>query len=145
LSGITAADFNSNTALKTAIEIGYSTHIGLYANGAYVNGASCEASVQRRALAVTMTTTVPNSHLAAVTAHQTNLASGAGGSLSALTQAITTAMSNQNVTGVTITVSSVAAATTPTPTPSGATTSGASQTAILSVSAIAALVLALRH
>jgi len=146
LAGITSAQFNSNTALKTAIEIGYSTHIGLYANGAYVNGASCEASVARRALEVTMTTTVPNSHLAAVTAHQTNLANNAGGTaLSSLATAINTAMSNQNVTGVTITVSSVAAATTPTPTPSGATTSGASQTAILSVSAIAALVLALRH
>jgi len=145
LSGITAADFNSNTALKTAIEIGYSTHIGLYANGAYVNGASCEASVQRRALAVTMTTTVPNSHLAAVTAHQTNLANDAGGTaLSNLASAIATAMSNQNVTGVTITVASASAATT-SPTPSPATTSGASQTAILSVSAIAALVLALRH
>merc|ERR1712178_625837 len=110
------------------------------------NGASCEASVARRALEVTMTTTVPNSHLAAVTAHQTNLANNAvGTALSSLATAINTAMGNQNVTGVTITVSSVAAATTPTPTPSGATTSGASQTAILSVSAIAALVLALRH
>jgi len=145
LNGITATQFNSNSGLKTAIEVGYATHIGLYANGAYVAGASVVASVQRRALVVTMTTTVPNSHLAAVTAHQTNLATGAGGSLSNLASAIATAMSNQNVTGVTITVSSASAATTPSPTPSPATTSGASQTAILSVSAIAALVLALRH
>jgi len=142
LSGITSAQFPT---VKTAVEIGYCTYIGLYLNGAYVNGASCVASTSRRALAVTMTTTVPNSHLAAVTAHQTNLANDAGGALSALTQAITTAMSNQNITGVTITVSGAQAASTPSPTPSPATTSGASQTAILSVSAIAALVLALRH
>merc|ERR1711967_90136 len=149
LSGITASDFNSNSALRGAIEIGYATHIGLYLNGVYVTGASVVASVVRRALEVTMTTTVPNSHLAMVSAKQTNLATGAGGSLSALTSAITTAISNQNVTGVTISVTGAAAATPPTPTPSptptSPTTSGASQTAILSVSAIAALVLALRH
>merc|ERR1711998_591438 len=128
LSGITSAQFPT---VKTAVEIGYCTYIGLYLNGAYVNGASCVASTSRRAVAVT--------------AHQTNLANDAGGALSALTQAITTAMSNQNITGVTITVSGAQAASTPSPTPSPATTSGASQTAILSVSAIAALVLALRH
>merc|ERR1712070_1108370 len=142
LSGITATQFNSNPSIKQAIEIGYATHMSLYVNGSYVAGANCVASTSRRALSVTMTTTVPNSHLAMVTAKQTNLANDAGGTaLTSLTASITTALSNLNVTGVTLSVTGAAAATTP----SGATTSGASQTAILSVSAIAALVLALRH
>jgi len=149
LSGITSAQFTNNPTIKTGIEIGYATHCNLYVNNAYVNGASCTASVTRRALSVTLTTTVPNSHLAMVTAIQTNLANDAGGSaLSSLTSSITSALSTLNVTGVTISVTGAAAASTPAPTPTptgGATTSGASQTAILSVSAIAALVLALRH
>merc|ERR1712054_452180 len=133
----------NNPTIKTGIEIRHATHCNLYVNNAYVNGASCTASVTRRALSVTLTTTVPNSHLAMVTAIQTNLANDAGGSaLSSLTSSITSALSTLNVTGVTISVTGAAAASTPAPTP---TPTGASQTAILSVSAIAALVLALRH
>jgi len=149
LNGITKAQYDANTAIPLGIENGYGDHCGLRVSGSWVNGASCSSTAARRALSVTLTTTVPNSHLAMVQAIQTNLANDAGGSaLSSLTSAIASALSTLNVTGITVSVTGAAAATsspTPTPTPTAATTSGASQTAILSVSAIAALVLALRH
>merc|ERR1711904_143670 len=132
LSGISSTQFANNPSIKTGIEIGYATHCNLYVSGAYVTGATCTASASRR-LSVTLTTVVPNSHLAMVTAIQTNLANDAGGSaLSSLTSFITSALSTLNVTGVTISVTAAGTAPTPTPTPSAGTTSGASQTAILS-------------
>merc|ERR1711998_209652 len=131
LSGISSTQFANNPSIKTGIEIGYATHYNLYVSGAYVTGATCTASASRR-LSVTLTTVVPNSHLAMFTAIRTNLANDAGGALSSLTSSITSAA------GVTISVTSNSGGT-------AGTTSGASQTAILSVSAIAALVLALRH
>jgi hypothetical protein len=142
-----AADF---PAAKTSIEQAYAFYIGLWSgnfpNGTYVAGANCDGAITtRRAIVVTITTTVPNTHLNMVTSNQNTLAAG-GSALTTLTSHITSALSAAGV-NVTVTVASVAAASTvtPTPTPTAATTSGASQTAILSVSAIAALVLALRH
>merc|ERR1712167_4569 len=65
---VTFSSFNAaqyTGGVKTSCEQGYGTSLTIYANSAWVSGASVSSSASRRAASVAFTATVPATHITA--------------------------------------------------------------------------------